>query len=68
MNPLAQLDLGRFRIDAESFVGQTIELGIRFQKLPEQTGEALLAFLRVKGMYYGKRNRAGIAISREGLE
>ena len=68
MNPLARLDLSRFRIDSESFVGQAIELGMRFQKLPPQTPTALLGFLRAKGMYYGQRNRMGIAIAREHLE
>ena len=68
MNPLARLDLSRFRIDAESFVGQAIALGVEFDRLPGQTGEALLGFLRAKGLYYGKRNRTGIAIGREGLE
>ena len=67
-NPLARLDLDRFRIDAESFVGQAIELSIRFEKLPPQISDALLAFLRTKGTYFGKRNRTGIAISRESLE
>lgn len=68
MNPLARLDLSRFRIDDESFVGQAISLGVRFDKLPPQTSDALLGFLRAKGLYYGRRNRSGIAIARDGLE
>lgn len=67
-NPLARLDLSRFRIDSESFVGQVIELGVRFEKLPPNVGDALLGFLRAKGLYFGKRNRSGIAIGREDLE
>ena len=68
MNPLAQLDLSRLQIDSESFLGQAIALGMQFEKLPPQTGDVLLGFLRTKGMFYGKRNRSGIAIAREGLE
>jgi hypothetical protein len=68
MNPLARLDLSRFQIDDESFVGQAIALGMRFNKLPSQTSDALLGFLRAKGLYYGQRNRSGIAIARDGLE
>ncbi|MFT5365293.1 MAG: hypothetical protein ACI8V2_000230 [Candidatus Latescibacterota bacterium] len=68
MNPLARLDLSRFQIDDESFVGQAIALGVRFNKLPPQTTDALLGFLRAKGLYYGQRNRSGIAIARSGLE
>ena len=67
-NPLATLDLSRFRIDSESFVGQVIELGTRFEKLPPNIGDALLGFLRLQGLHYGKRNRSGIAIRREDLE
>ena len=67
-NPLARLDLSRFRIDSESFVGQALELGTRFEKLPPNAGDALLGFLRVRGLHYGKRNRSGIAIRREELE
>ena len=67
-NPLARLDLSRFRIDSESFVGQAIELGVRFEKLPPNVGDALLGFLRAKGLHFGKRNRSGIAIGREDLE
>ena len=67
-NPLATLDLSRFRIDSESFVGQVIELGTRFEKLPSNIGDALLGFLRLQGLHYGKRNRSGIAIRREDLE
>lgn len=68
MNPLARLDLSRFQIDDESFVGQAIALGVQFEKLPPQVSDALLGFLRAKGLYYGQRNRAGIAIARNGLE
>lgn len=68
MNPLAKLDLSRFQIDDESFVGQAIALGVQFNKLPPQTSDALLGFLRAKGLYYGQRNRSGIAIARDGLE
>jgi hypothetical protein len=68
MNPLARLDLSRFQIDDESFVGQAIALGVRFNKLPSHTSDALLGFLRAKGLYYGQRNRSGIAIARNGLE
>ena len=68
MNPLAKLDLSRFQIDDESFVGQAIALGVKFEKLPPQISDALLGFLRAKGLYYGQRNRAGIAIARDGLE
>ena len=67
-NPLAALDLSRFRIDSESFVGQVIDLGVRFEKLPPNTGEMLLDFLRLQGLHYGKRYRSGIAIRREVLE
>ncbi len=67
-NPLATLDLSRFRIDSESFVGQVIELGTRFEKLPPNIGDALLGFLRLQGLHYGKRYRSGIAIRRENLE
>ena len=67
-NPLATLDLSRFRIDSESFVGQVIELGTRFEKLPPNIGDALLGFLRLQGLHYGKRYRSGIAIRREDLE
>ena len=67
-NPLATLDLSRFRIDSESFVGQAIELGTRFEKLPPNIGDALLGFLRLQGLHYGKRYRSGIAIRRENLE
>ena len=67
-NPLATLDLSRFRIDSESFVGQVIELGTRFEKLPPNIGDALLGFLRLQGLHYGKRNGSGIAIRREDLE
>ena len=67
-NPLATLDLSRFRIDSESFVGQVIELGTRFEKLPPNVGDALLGFLRLQGLHYGKRYRSGIAIRREDLE
>ncbi|MBT3603757.1 MAG: hypothetical protein HN521_11875 [Candidatus Latescibacteria bacterium] len=68
MNPLARLDLSRFQIDDESFVGQAIALGVQFNKLPPQTSDAMLGFLRAKGLYYGQRNRSGIAIARDGLE
>lgn len=68
MNPLARLDLSRFQIDDESFVGQAIALGVRFEKLPPQISDALLGYLRAKGLTYGQRNRTGIAMSREGLE
>ena len=67
-NPLATLDLSRFRIDSESFVGQVIDLGMRFEKLPPNIGDALLGFLRLQGLHYGKRYRSGIAIRRENLE
>lgn len=67
-NPLARLDLSKFRIDSESFVGQAIALGVRFDKLPSNVGDVLLGFLRAKGLHYGKRNRSGIAIGREDLE
>ena len=67
-NPLATLDLSRFRIDSESFVGQVIDLGMRFEKLPPNIGDALLGFLRLQGLHYGKRYRSGIAIRREDLE
>jgi len=49
-------------------VGQAIALGVRFNKLPSHISDALLGFLRAKGLYYGQRNRAGIAIARDGLE
>lgn len=68
MNPLARLDLSRFQIDDESFLGQAIALGVRFEHLPPQISDALLGFLRAKGLYYGQRNRSGIAIARDGLE
>ena len=49
-NPLATLDLSRFRIDSESFVGQVIELGARFEKLPPNIGDALLGFFALAGV------------------
>ena len=68
MNRLAKLDLDRLRIDSESFLGQAIALGVRFEKLPENAPEAMLAYLQTAGMTFAQRYRMGIGISREGLE
>ncbi|MDA0712126.1 MAG: hypothetical protein O3B73_18155, partial [bacterium] len=68
MNPLARMDLSRFRIDSESYVGQAVALGLQFEKLPPQITDALLGFLRTKALYYGQRNRSGIAMARNVLE
>ncbi len=68
MNPLAKLDLDRFRIDSESFLGQAVALGIRFEKLPENAPDAMLVYLRTVGMTFAQRYRTGIGIARDGLE
>ena len=65
MNPLARLDLSQFRVDSESFVGQALELGVRFNKLEQEMADSLLVYLRVKGTELGKKNRTGIAITNE---
>ena len=65
---LARVDLAQLRIDSESFLGQTIDLGVRFRKLPEHISDTLLAYLRMTATSYAQRNRTGIAVSREGLE
>ena len=65
---LARIDLAQLRIDSESFLGQAVDLGVRFRKLPEQIADTLLAYLRMTATSYAQRNRTGIAVSREGLE
>jgi hypothetical protein len=65
MNPLARLDLSQFRVDSESFVGQALDLGVRFNKLEQKTADSLLVYLRLKGTELGKKNRTGIAITNE---
>ena len=64
----ARLDLERFRIDSESFLGQAMALGLRFGKLREDYADGILAYLRAAGMGYGQRYREGIGVTREVLE
>ena len=47
-NPLATLDLSRFRIDSESLWGRPLNWG-RALKSCAQYGDALLGFLRLQG-------------------
>jgi hypothetical protein len=68
MTGIATLDLARFRIDEESFLGQAVALGMRFRKLPEHAGDALLTYLRAQSMTHAARTRHGIALSKEDLE
>lgn len=68
MNRLARVDLDRFRIDSESFLGQAIALGVRFEKLPGDAPEAMLAYLQMAGMTFAQRYRVGIGISRDRFE
>lgn len=68
MTQLAQLDLNRVGIDAESFLGRAVALGRKFEQLPDGFEAGLGAFLRVQGMRHAQRYRRGIALGREGLE
>ena len=68
MKTLARMDLDRLRMDSESFLGQAIELGVRFKKLPEHTADAMLGYLRVTATSTARRHRTGIAVAREDLE
>jgi hypothetical protein len=65
MNPLARLDLRKFRVDSESFAGQALDLGVKFRKLDKDVADGLLVFLRLKGTELGRKNRTGIGITND---
>ena len=68
MNELARLDLERFRIESESFLGQALALGMRFDKLPDSAGDAVQSFLQQEATRFARRYRSGIGIPKDALE
>lgn len=69
MNPgLSTVDIGRFVVDEQSFLGQTLKLGVDYGLLPENAHEALRMYLQTRTMMFGQRNRSGIAVGREEVE
>ena len=68
MTALVRPDLNQIRPDADSFLGQALDLGRRYGRLPESILDVLMAYLRARGLGFAQRHRSGIAIGREGLE
>lgn len=68
MTGIATVDLAQFRIDEESFLGQTLSLGVQYRKLPEHAGDAMRSYLRAQSMSHAARTRHGIALSKGDLE
>lgn len=65
---LSTVDLGRLLVDEQSFLGQTLKLGIEYGLLPANADEALRMYLQTQTMAFGRRNRTGIAIDRDAIE
>ena len=68
MNVLAGVDFEKLRIGSEGFLGQAIDLGVKYGRLPDHTPDILIAYLRTVGTRFGQRYRTGIAVSRDVLE
>lgn len=68
MSNLLRPDLNQIRLDVDSFLGQAVALGRRYEKLPERFLDALMAYLRVRGLGHAQRYRTEIRISRDLLE
>ena len=68
MSNLANLDLNRIGVDAESLLGRALALGREFDKLPPGAEAALAAYLRLQGTLFARRYRSGVAVGRDGLE
>ena len=65
---LSTIDISHFVVDEGSFLGQTIKLGVQYNRLPENTSEALRMYVQVHATMHARRNRAGITIGREEIE
>ena len=65
---LSTVDLGRLLEDEQSFLGQTLRMGIEYKLLPENADEAVRMYLQTWTMASGQRNRTGIALGREEIE
>ena len=65
---LSTVDLGRLLGDEQSFLGQTLRMGIEYKLLPENADEAVRMYLQTWTMASGQRNRTGIALGREEIE
>ncbi len=68
MSGLMRPDLNRVHIEVDSFLGQAVALGQRFEQLPEHMEDALMAFLRAQGLSYAQRYRSGLALGRGSVE
>jgi len=67
MTGLLRPDLNQIPLDVDSFLGRAIALGRQYGKLPERFLDALMVFLRTRGLAYAQRHRTGIRIGREEL-
>ena len=67
MSGLMRPDLNQVHIEVDSFLGQAVALGQRFEQLPEHVEDVLMAFLRAQGLVYAQRYRTGLALERKGL-
>ena len=67
MKQLAIPDLNALLRDRESFAVRAIELGLRFERLPQSFPDMFLAFLRVRSLQFAEKNRTGISLGRDGL-
>ena len=68
MTHLTHPDLNQIQLNADSFLGRALESGRQFERLPEHVADALMAYLRARGLEFAQRYRSGIAMGREGLE
>lgn len=68
MSDLANLDLNRIGVDADSLLGRAVALGREFDKLPPGAEAGLAAYLRLQGTLFARRYRSGVAVGRDGLE
>ncbi len=68
MSQLLRPDLNQIRLDMDSLLGRAVALGQHYGKLPTRFLDALMAYLRIRGMEFARRRREGIRLDKEGLE
>ena len=68
MRSLSLADLNRLDADVDSFLGRALALGHQVDRLPDAIADVLMAFLRMHGLAYAQRYRAGISVGRDVLE
>ncbi len=65
MSRLARVDLNQVPLDSGSFIGQVVVAGLEYEQLPPRFMDSLRAYLRIRGLGFAQRNRAGIAVGRD---